>query len=108
VQGGLSSFPPGALAGVGAGLVVGAVLTALGRLPVARYLPSVTAIAIGFITPASLSAAALVGVLAVAVARRLRPGTSEGSINALAAGALAGESLMGVVVAALMAAGLMR
>jgi uncharacterized oligopeptide transporter (OPT) family protein len=108
VQGGLASFPPGALWGVAAGLVVGALVTGLGRLRVARYLPSVTAVAIGFITPASLSSAALAGVLLVAVARRLRPGLGEGSINAVAAGALAGESLMGVVVAALMAVGWMR
>jgi uncharacterized oligopeptide transporter (OPT) family protein len=66
-------------------------------------MPMAAADGIGFITPASLSAAALVGAVAVALLRRARPGISDGDINAVAAGAMAGESLTGVAIALMLA-----
>jgi uncharacterized oligopeptide transporter (OPT) family protein len=51
--------------------------------------------------------AALVGALLVLGVRRLRPGLDEASVMSLAAGGIAGESLMGVVIAILMVCGVL-
>jgi OPT family oligopeptide transporter len=98
--------------------IVGTVFTLLGRRPRwEKYVPSPTALGIAFLTPVSLTACATVGALAAVVARRRMTATAsptttaadiEGSVGALAAGALAGESLMGVVIAILAAAGILH
>jgi uncharacterized oligopeptide transporter (OPT) family protein len=77
----------------------GIALTLLGRRW--RWLPSATAIGAAFVLPASMSLAMVVGaVLMVAVARQ-RPAWAEAHGAPLAAGGIAGESLMGVLLAGL-------
>jgi uncharacterized oligopeptide transporter (OPT) family protein len=56
--------------------------------------------------PFSLSAAACLGGLVLVVAKRLRP-NSDPQLMSIAAGSIAGESLMGVIIAALITAGLL-
>ncbi|MCP6756964.1 OPT/YSL family transporter, partial [Klebsiella pneumoniae] len=68
---------------------------------------SAMALGIGMITPMSLSMAAVLGAGAMVLARRRFPSLADGETNAMAAGLLAGESLVGVAIAALMAFGLM-
>lgn len=117
--GGLASATgSGRALALGASFAVGAGLSLLARRPRwLKVLPSPTALGIGLLTPVSLSAAAVCGILLAAVARRglTRGATSTGSgsteldetFGSAAAGALAGESLMGVAIAALTAAGIL-
>jgi putative OPT family oligopeptide transporter len=102
---GLSGLPPHGHAAAAVGFVVGAALSALGRTRAGRHLPSPIVLGIALITPVSLSAAAFLGALALALASRRSALLAAGGGSALAAGALAGESLTGVLIAALSAAG---
>jgi uncharacterized oligopeptide transporter (OPT) family protein len=107
VRGGLSAMPPyGPLAG-GVGFCVGVLLAVLGRTRVGRFLPSPAAMGVAVLSPASLSVAAFAGSVAATAVQRLRPQVSEASIVSMAAGGIAGESLMGVIIAMLMASGLL-
>jgi putative OPT family oligopeptide transporter len=104
---GLSQLPPHAAEAAGIGATLGLVLTALARTRASRFLPSATALGMAFIAPAFLSAAALVGAVALAIVRRLRPTLADHDVSALAAGGLAGEALTGVLVALLGALGVL-
>jgi len=101
VSGGLSHLPPygvwAALVGLGLGLAFGV----LGRGRLGRFLPSPVALGIGLIFPVTMSSTILLGAVAVTLSRRRWPGLANGDDHALAAGALAGESLMGVLLAIL-------
>ena len=66
---------------------------------------SPAAIGMGMLVPGAYSLAIFVGAMAVMVARRVRPDLNESVVLTVAAGGMAGESLMGVIAAALMAAG---
>jgi uncharacterized oligopeptide transporter (OPT) family protein len=103
----------------GLAFTVGAVLSLLARRRRwQKLLPSSTALGIGLLMPVSLSAAGVCGIVLVTAARRLAtrggplPGPAatelEETFGSAAAGALAGESLMGVAIAALTAAGMLR
>jgi uncharacterized oligopeptide transporter (OPT) family protein len=105
---GLSALPKLGGTAVLVAFAFGTALTVLGRLRIGRFVPSAAAIGVGFMLPFSYVAAAVIGaVLAVAV-RKLRPGeTDEASMLAFAAGGMAGESIVGVTIAALAAIGLL-
>ena len=107
VRGGLGALPQhGPVAGA-LGLGVGIMLTLLGRTRLGRFAPSPAAMGVAMLNPASLSVAAFTGAVLVVVARRLRPGLDEPSVMAVAAGGIAGESVMGVIVAILIATGVL-
>jgi uncharacterized oligopeptide transporter (OPT) family protein len=57
--------------------------------------------------PANYSVTIFVGAVCVVAARRIRPGLNESHVMTVAAGGIAGESLMGVLVALLSAAGVL-
>jgi len=110
VRGGLGALPRHGLLAGALGLGVGVGLSLLGRAggpKLGRFVPSPAAMGIAMIMPASLSVAALSGALAVYVIRRLRPSVDEASVMSLAAGGIAGESVMGVVIAILVATGIL-
>lgn len=110
VRGGLAALPRHGLLAGGLGLGAGVGLTLLGRAggpKLGRFVPSPAAMGIAMIMPANLSVAALSGALAVYVIRRLRPSVDEASVMSLAAGGIAGESVMGVVIAILVAIGIL-
>lgn len=107
LTGGLSGLEPHALQAAVVAFCIGLILCALGRTRFARRLPSPVVLGIATISPLSMSAAALLGAGAIAIARRRAGHFGDGEANALAAGALAGESLVGVLVAALTSAGLL-
>jgi uncharacterized oligopeptide transporter (OPT) family protein len=107
VRGGLSAMPLHAPLAGALGLVLGIVLSIAARTRWGRFAPSPAAMGIAMLMPASLSVAALVGALLVLVVRRLRPNLDEASVMSLAAGGIAGESLMGVVIAILMVCGVL-
>jgi uncharacterized oligopeptide transporter (OPT) family protein len=99
---------PGRKAAAGAlGIAVGVVLTLLGRSRLGRFAPSPAAMGIAMLLPQSLSFAAFLGAAIMATVRRLRPSLDEQSAMTVAAGGIAGESLMGVLIAILIAAGVL-
>ncbi len=108
VQSGLSAMPRySAIAGL-IGFGLGLLFAVLSRTRFSRYVPTPTAMGMGMITLFSLSMAASVGGIILLAARKLRrPGASDANLMAVAAGGIAGESIMGVIIAALIAAGLL-
>ena len=101
ISGGLSHLPPYGVWAAVTGLGVGIALGVLGRGRLGRFLPSPVALGIGLITPVTMSSTILLGAAGVSLGRRRWPGLANGDDHALAAGALAGESLMGVLLAIL-------
>jgi uncharacterized oligopeptide transporter (OPT) family protein len=81
-----------------AAALAGVALTLLGRRW--RWLPSPTALGAAFVLPASASLAMLLGALLFAGVRRARPAWAEAHGASLGAGGIAGESLMGLGLAA--------
>jgi uncharacterized oligopeptide transporter (OPT) family protein len=106
VHGGLASLPPhGPLAAAG-GIALGTILTLLGRTRIQRFLPSATAMGIAVLMPASLTVTIFIGAAMAALVQKRWPQIGEAALGSVAAGGIAGESLMGVVVAILIALGL--
>jgi uncharacterized oligopeptide transporter (OPT) family protein len=109
VAGGFSTLPRGApLAGL-IGLLAGALLTLASRRPgrLGRLVPSPAAIGVAMLNPASLSVTAFASALVTALLRRARPQVDGTTIMAVAAGGIAGESIMGVAIAILIALGVL-
>ena len=106
---GLSALPRLGAAGGLTAVGVGAALTMLGRLRFGRWLPSAAAVGVGFMLPFSATLAICAGALLALGARAVfgLRGLDETSILALAAGGLAGESMMGVIIAILMWTGVL-
>jgi putative OPT family oligopeptide transporter len=106
---GLSTTPRHAGVAGALGFGVGVVLSILARGGRwGRFMPSPAAMGMAALSPFSLSAAVCVGgVLVPVFARPRRGGDSGAALMSVAAGGIAGESVMGVVVAFLMAAGLL-
>ena len=102
---GLSGLPPHAGTAALVAAILGAVLMRLSRERWGRMLPSAAAMGIGFILPAHYGITMGAGALLAVVARRLWPEKAETFLPALGAGAIAGESVMGVLIAALLTAG---
>jgi uncharacterized oligopeptide transporter (OPT) family protein len=109
VVGGLSTMPRYAgVAGL-AGFGVGVVLSALSRGRWGRYMPSAAAMGMAALSPFSLSFSVCMGGIVLLVFKRLRPSDESGhALMSVAAGGIAGESVMGVIVAFLMATGLLH
>jgi len=104
---GLATLPPWGGAAVLIGLGTGIVLTLLGRARIGRFLPSAAVIGVGFMLPFSLILAAFVGALLLLAAQRLFRNLDQASTLAIAAGGIAGESVIGVIIAILMATGVL-
>ena len=107
VTNGLAGLPTHGLHAALIGLAAGTLLAVCARTRIGRFLPSPMALGIALITPVSLSAAALLGAVAMTVARRRVPSIGDGDASALAAGALAGESIVGVLIAMLASLGVL-
>jgi OPT family oligopeptide transporter len=105
VQLGTTAMPTGAGLATAIAFAAGVVLTLLANTRVARFLPSAVPLGIAFLIPAPLGGAIFLGSMAFAILRALRPQWTEQHVPSLAAGAIAGESLTGIVIAALLAAG---
>ena len=101
--GGLRGLPPHALHAACIGFGLGAMLSLLASTRAGKFLPSALAMGVAMITPVSLSAAAVLGAGAILLARRRISTLADGETNALAAGLLAGESILGVGLAAVSA-----
>ncbi len=104
---GFEGLPPHAALAASVAAGVGALLTLAASSRVARWLPLPVAMGIGFILPAFFSVSICLGAVGVAAARRRWPQAVDRNVPTLGAGAIAGESLTGVLIAALLALGLM-
>jgi uncharacterized oligopeptide transporter (OPT) family protein len=105
VRDGIANTPRHAPLACLIGLAVGTALALLARTRAGRLLPSPAAMGTAALMPASLSTTIFLGAIATLGFRRLRPQASDAAIMSFAAGGIAGESVMGVVVAALIASG---
>ena len=104
---GLATLPPWGGTAVLLGLGTGIALTVLGRARIGRFLPSAAVIGVGFMLPFSQILAAFAGALLMFAAQRLRRDLDQASALAFAAGGIAGESVIGVIIAILMATGVL-
>jgi uncharacterized oligopeptide transporter (OPT) family protein len=104
---GIGAIPPGALPAMAVAAVLG-LLSGLAErllpLAIARRLPSAPALGLAFVIPAWTSISLFLGALGALVLARLVPLWAERRTVTLAAGLVAGESLVGVgfAVASLM------
>ena len=100
---GIGNLHPMARQGIFYGLIAGAILVLLERaLPkYKKYLPSPTGIGLGLILPFYQPLAMLLGAAAAAIAGRKKGSRPAELVVPVASGLIAGESIVGVVVAAL-------
>jgi len=90
------------------GLAVGTLLTIIEKIapkPAKPFIPSPNGLGIAMIIPGSNSIAMFLGALVAEILRRRRRAISDTYVVPVASGLIAGESLMGVVVAILVSAG---
>ncbi len=100
IQHGIGALPKySAFAGV-LSFFVGIAFAVLARTRFAKFIPSAAAMGVSMIMPFSLSAAGCLGGLVLLVAKKVRP-NSDAQLMSIAAGSIAGESIMGVIIAAL-------
>ena len=100
---GVGAIPKGAVPAMEISAVIGfALAVAEKTLPqkFAALLPSATAVGLAFVIPAWNSLSLALGAILAAAAMRVAPDWSKRRLIALAAGLVAGESLVGVVLAA--------
>ena len=107
---GFSALPAGAGTGLLIGIGVGIALALIEELVPKhwkKYTPSSTAVGLAWVIPAFNTISMFVGALLAWLFQRLSPARAERYTVAVASGLIAGESLMAVLVAALVAAGLL-
>jgi uncharacterized oligopeptide transporter (OPT) family protein len=105
---GFSGLPAYAAEAAGIGFGVGAALTLATRGRLVRVLPSAASLGIGFILPAHFAVTIAAGALLVWLTRRVWPEAVERHVPALGAGAIAGESILGLTIAGLVALGFIQ
>ncbi len=102
---GKRALPPRAALAAVCGLSLGAALTLLARRKRRMWLPSPVAMGMGMLMPAQYAFTLLAGSLTFVLIRRRWPGPAEHYGESIAAGAIAGESLVGLGAALMAAAG---
>lgn len=107
LTGGAAAMPRGAAWAAAAGFAIGVLLEAAGRTRLGRWLPSAGAMGVGVIAPAHYAFAICLGAVLAAAWRRARPAQAGVHSAPAGAGLIAGESVMGLVVALLVASGVM-
>lgn len=101
---GIEAMPPGALPAIVIGGVLGVGLALYDSLSAShwkQYLPSASAFGFGFVIPAWTAISLFIGAIAAAVVTRYYPQWAERRIVVVAAGLIVGESLAGVIGAAI-------
>ena len=102
VQGGLGSLPPYAAVAAGGAFMLGVALTLLAKTRAAPYLPSPVALGIGVLMPLSMTAALFLGALCLSGMTARWPAWTREHVESIA-----GESLFAVILAALIAFGVL-
>jgi len=98
-----AALPPGAGRWVVIAAVIGVVLAVAERTRLGRILPSAVAMGVAFIMPANFAVTTAAGATLAFILKRRSPEFAERQVPSLAAGVIAGESLMGILVALLIA-----
>lgn len=97
--------------GIGIGLALGIALVLLEKLAPAKlrpYLPSPAGLGIAMVVPGSNTIAMFIGAFAAWWLQRKKPATAQRFVVPVASGLIAGESLMGVLIALLIVAGVLH
>jgi len=108
MRSGLVGLPPGASATAAGGAIIGVLLALADRHPRGRFFPSAVAMGVGFLQPASFGMTIGLGAACLLLARRINAQWAGTYGETIASGTIAGESLLGVVVAALLSAGILK
>ncbi|MCC6874562.1 MAG: OPT/YSL family transporter [Sandaracinaceae bacterium] len=99
---GLSTMPPHALEAMAIGAAIGIVLALMEKLlpkSIVTYVPSPSSLGLGFVIPAYNAISILIGALIALVAERVDKRWAAAFVVVIAAGLIAGESLVGVGLA---------
>ncbi|AKT36922.1 OPT family oligopeptide transporter [Chondromyces crocatus] len=107
---GLSGLEPTAKIGIVVGLALGAILTLAERYAspkVRAFIPTASGLGIALVVPGANAIAMFLGALIAELVRRRRADLAEGATVPVASGLIAGESIMGIVVAMLVAFGVL-
>jgi uncharacterized oligopeptide transporter (OPT) family protein len=104
-ESGAAALPPGAGLACLWAAGIGVLLSLLERTRAARFIPSPMALAVAFMIPATISGAIALGSVVWLVLYRRPPADAERIASSTAAGGIAGESIMVLVVAVLTALG---
>ncbi|MEO8398975.1 MAG: oligopeptide transporter, OPT family [Ignavibacteriaceae bacterium] len=104
---GLASLPNYAFAGILSGAIIGIILALSEKTKAKKYLPSPIGMGIGIIVPAFFSVTIFLGsLLSYFFSKKFSEKSNAYSIS-IASGAIAGESITGVIIAFLSAFGVM-
>jgi putative OPT family oligopeptide transporter len=106
--GGLAALHESAQTAIVVGLVLGILLAVLEKVApkgIRSWLPSPSGLGIAMVIPASNSLAMFIGAAVAEILRRKQPKMAESYTVPVASGLIAGESLMGIVIALLIVAG---
>ncbi|ABS27146.1 OPT family oligopeptide transporter [Anaeromyxobacter sp. Fw109-5] len=106
---GVGALHPTARVAIAAGAALGAALVLLERLLPARaraFVPTASGLGLAMVIPGTSSIAIFVGATLADALRRTRPALADAAVLPVASGLIAGESLMGIVVAIVLALGL--
>lgn len=106
---GIETLHPSARVAIVVGALLGVVMVLVEYyFPKAKkWIPSAAALGLGFTSPGYNTIAMFVGAVIALILEKKKPELAERGIIPVSSGFIAGESLMGVVIAALVVAGLM-
>jgi OPT family oligopeptide transporter len=107
---GIGALPESARTAVWVGLALGVVLALAERLApkhLKAFVPSPSGLGIAMVIPGSNAIAMFLGSAIAELMRRKRPALAERLVVPVSSGLIAGESLMGIVVALLVVAGVL-
>jgi uncharacterized oligopeptide transporter (OPT) family protein len=109
-SGGISALHPTARTAILVGLALGTALALFEKFAPAKLrhlLPSPSGLGIAMVIPGSNGIAMFLGAAAAEWLRRRRPALAEKTVVPVASGLIAGESLMGILIALLIVAGIL-
>ncbi len=109
--GGVSALDPSSQQAIAVGLALGIALAVLEKLAPKRlvpYLPSPSGLGIAMVIPGSNAIAMFAGSAIAELLRRKRPEAAERLVVPVSSGLIAGESLMGILIALLVVAGVLQ
>jgi OPT family oligopeptide transporter len=110
LAGGLDALDGSAQRAILAGLALGVVLALFEKLAPKKlrpYVPSPSGLGIAMVIPGSNAIAMFLGAAIAELARRKRPDAAERLVVPVSSGLIAGESLMGILIALLVVAGVL-
>lgn len=109
-SGGIAALHPTSRTAIAVGLVLGVSLALFERFAPKRlrtYVPSASGLGIAMVIPGSNCISMFVGATVAEIIRRKSPVLAEKTVVPVASGLIAGESLMGILIAALIVAGVL-